>query len=66
MARLRRYPFCRCPKLSAGRTATIEALLAKLTAQLGREPTDGEVATVCAISVARVRRHRAVVEGRRT
>lgn len=43
------------------RTATIARVIDKLTAQLGRAPTDAEVAALLATHVSHVQRHRAII-----
>jgi DNA-directed RNA polymerase specialized sigma subunit len=44
-------------------TVTIARLMARLAADLGREPTDAEVAATLAISPARVQHHRRLIRG---
>ncbi len=51
--------------LSPGRTAAIRNLIEAHVARTGTEPSDAELAAMCAISIDRVRRHRAKLEGRR-
>ena len=47
----------------SGMTVTIARLMARLAADLGREPTDAEVAATLAISPARVQHHRRLIRG---
>ena len=44
-------------------TVTIARLVERLTADLGRPPTDQELAATLAISVTRVRHHRRLIQG---
>jgi len=46
------------PRGTGGMTRTIERLMARLAADLGRTPTDAELAATLAISVKRVQHHR--------
>ncbi len=55
----RKFP--RHPGLSPGRTATIRNLTQRLTTDLGRAPTDSEIALTLAMSAEWVRRHRAAI-----
>jgi hypothetical protein len=45
------------------RTRTIERLIAGYVAHHGKPPPDDWLASACAISVERVRRHRALLDG---
>lgn len=44
--------------MPTGRTLTIKRLVERLQREAGREPTDAELASLLAIGVATVRRHR--------
>ena len=49
------------PAGPTGRTATVARIIDKMAAQLGRPPTDSEVAVFLATHPSHVRRHRALI-----
>ena len=57
-------PWRRAPNKPTARTRTVAKLIARLIAELGRPPSDHELAQLLATSVVHVRRHRRLLEGR--